>query len=57
MVFHNFSTNSPVVHTYQNRCNARVWGSCAGFHCGEVWGLRLLLRLFSTAQAYESVES
>jgi hypothetical protein len=56
-VFQSSSLNSLVAHSRQNQCCVLDWGSYANFHCGEVLGLHLALRLFFSAQAYGNVGS
>jgi hypothetical protein len=54
---HNSSPNSPVDHNRQSQCCSLTSGSCTGFHCSEVLGLRSALKFSSTAQACGNVES
>jgi hypothetical protein len=53
----NSFPNTLVVRSYQNQCCALAWGSCASFHCSEVLGPRLALKLSSAAQPCGNVES
>jgi hypothetical protein len=54
---HNSSPSSIVVHNHQSQCCVQAYGSYAGFHFGEILGLRPALRFFFAAQACENVES